>query len=225
MTEFVGSAAKLARAAFRCHFTAMADPSKMLRPMLMAALALGLSSTAALAAPPADGASAFGIPMGASVRKLQGAKAFKPGWYRLAAPPKPDPRFAQVAVEAFADTGVCVVQAVGPEITGDPTGVAIRTAIDRLADDFSKVYGAPQRLDSCSNAACVAELWGEDLQAGARRYGYRWELHDAPENGVREVSVIASPHSVSSYVFLVQFDSGALSTCRTAELQTLDGQH
>ena len=128
-------------------------------------------------------------------------------------------------MEAFGDTGVCVVQAVSPEITGDPNGAKIRAAIDRLADDFSAVYGAPQRLDSCSDAACAPELWGEDLQAGARHYGYRWELHDAPENGVREVSVVATPHSVSSYVYLVQFDSGALATCRTAELQTLDGEH
>jgi hypothetical protein len=202
----------------------MIDRLMMLRSALLAILALGLSATLARAEPPADGRSAFGIPMGASVRKLDGAKAFKPGWYQLGAPPKSDPRFSQVAVEAFADTGVCVVQAVSPEITGDPTGVKIRSAIDRLADDFSRTYGAPLRLDACSNAACAPELWGEDLQAGARRYGYRWEMHDAPDKGVREASVVAVPHSVSSYVFLVQFDSGALTPCRTAELQTLDGQ-
>jgi hypothetical protein len=37
------------------------------------------------------------------------------------------------------------------------------------------------------------------------------------------VSVVAVAHSVSSSVFLVQFDSGALTTCRAAELQTPDG--
>jgi hypothetical protein len=183
---------------------------------------LALLAPPALAAPPADSHAAFGVRMGSPARALDGAKEFKPGWYRLAAAPQPDPRFAQVAVEAFGDTGVCVVQAVSPEITGDPTGVKIRAAIDRLADDFSKVYGAPQRLDSCSESACAPELWGEDLQAGARRYGYRWALHDAPDNGVREVSVVAMAHSVSSSVFLAQFDSGALTACRTAELQTPD---
>jgi hypothetical protein len=198
----------------------MADPVKMLSGAVLATLALG----PALAAPPADSHAAFGVRMGSPVRTLVGAKPFKPGWYQLQAPPAPDPRFAQVAVEAFGDTGVCVIQGVSPEITGDPNGVRIRAAIDRLADDFSKLYGAPERLDSCSNAACAPELWGEDLQTGARRYGYRWALHDAPDNGVREVSVVAMPHSVSSFVFLAQFDSGALSTCRTAELQTLDGE-
>jgi hypothetical protein len=201
----------------------MADPLETLRSFALAALALGLASPAAFAAPPADSHAAFGVPMGAPVRALDGAKPFKPGWYQLAAPPKPDPRFAQVAVEAFGDTGVCVVQAVSPEITGDPTGAKIRAAIDRLADDFSAVYGAPQRLDSCSDAACAPELWGEDLQAGARRYGYRWQMHDAPDSGVREVSVVAVAHSVSSSVLLAQFDSGALTSCRTAELQSLDG--
>ena len=201
----------------------MAVSPKM--PTLLAALALVAAPAASRAAPPADSRSAFGIPMGAPARALDGAKEFKPGWYNLASPPKPDPRFAQVAVEAFAETGVCVVQAVSPEIVGDPAGTKIRLAIDRLADDFSQSYGAPLRLDSCSEAACAPELWGEDLQTGARRYGYRWALHDAPDNGVREVSVVAMPHSVSSSVFLAQFDSGALTTCSTAELKTLDGAH
>jgi hypothetical protein len=202
----------------------MADVLEMTRRFAALSILLVLAAGAAQAAPPSDGHAVFGIPMGSQVRKLEGAKAFKPGWYGLATPPKPDSRFAQVAVEAFGDTGICVVQAVSPEITGDPAGVKIRAAIDRLADDFSKVYGAPERLDSCSNAACAPELWGEDLQTGARRYGYRWALHDAPENGVREVSVVATPHSVSSYVFLVQFDSGALTSCQRAERQTIDGQ-
>ena len=202
----------------------MAAPLTTLRSAALGALALGLLASPAPAAPPADSHAAFGVRMGSPVRALSGATEFKPGWYQLATPPQPDPRFAQVAVEAFGDTGVCVVQAVSPEVTADPTGVKIRAAIDRLADDFSKVYGAPQRLDSCADAACAPELWGEDLQAGARRYGYRWALHDAPDNGVREVSVVAMAHSVSSSVLLAQFDSGALTTCQTAELKTLDGQ-
>jgi hypothetical protein len=197
----------------------MSDRPNIPSAALGAVLALGLIAPA-LAAPPADGRAAFGVRMGSPVRALSGATEFKPGWYSLTAPPRPDPRFTQVAVEAFGDTGVCVVQAVSPEITADPAGTRIRAAIDRLADDFSMTYGAPLRLDSCSEAACAPELWGEDLQAGARHYGYRWEMHDAPDNGVREVSVVAVAHSVSSSVFLVQFDSGALTTCRTAELQT-----
>ncbi|HEY4029195.1 MAG TPA: hypothetical protein VGM25_02545 [Caulobacteraceae bacterium] len=205
----------------------MTDRLKTLRRAALAILALALCAplaapSIARADPPADGGSAFGITMGASVRKLEGARVFKPGWYKVAAPPKPDPRFTQVAVEAFADTGVCVVQAVSPEVIGDPAGVKIRSTADRLADDFSRTYGAPERLDSCSNAACAADLWGEDMQAGARRYGYRWEMHDAPDKGVREASLVVIPHSVSSYVLLLQFDSGALTPCQMAERQALD---
>jgi len=195
----------------------MAQPSQTAALVLAVLLAAGLAAPA-LAAPPSDGKDAFGVPMGASVRKLEGARSFKPGWYQLAAPPKPDPRFDKVAVEAFADTGVCVVQAVSPEIAADPTGARIRLAIDRLADDFSAVYGQPQKLDSCTGGACVSDLWGEDLQTGDRRYGYRWALHDAKSREVREVSVIAVAHSVSSYVFLAQFDSGDLTGCRANEL-------
>jgi hypothetical protein len=200
----------------------MADLIQIARRLLFSLALAGLLAPPALAAPPSDGKDAFGVPMGAPVRKLEGAKAFKPGWYQLAAPPKPDPRFAKVAVEAFADTGVCVVQAVSPEITGDPTGAKLRLAMDRLADDFSAVYGEPQRLDSCHGGACVPDLWGEDLQTGDRRYGYRWEMHDSADHAVREVSVVAMAHSVSSFVFLAQFDSGDLTRCRADEL-TLDG--
>jgi hypothetical protein len=173
---------------------------------------LALAAPAA-AVPPSDGRDAFGIVMGTPIGKVAGAKAFKPGWYQVSSPPKPDPRFAKVAVEAFARTGVCVVQAVSPEIAGDPKGVKIRTAIDRLADDFSAQYGQPQKLDLCTSGLCAPDLWGEDLQTGGRRYGYRWTMHDAADDSVREVSVIAVAHSVSSFVYLAQFDSGALAAC------------
>ncbi len=200
----------------------MGDLFKIVLRLLLGLVLAALAAPAVLAAPPSDGKDAFGVPMGAQVRKLEGAKAFKPGWFQLAAPPKPDPRFAKVAVEAFADTGVCVVQAVSPEITGDPSGARLRLAMDRLADDFSVVYGQPQKLDSCHGGACAPDLWGEDLQTGDRRYGYRWEMHDASDHAVREVSVVAVAHSVSSSVFLAQFDSGDLTRCRANEL-ALDG--
>ena len=152
-----------------------------LRKILSGAALMLLLAGPALAAPPSDGKDAFGVPMGGPVRKLEGARSFKPGWYNLPAPPKPDARFAKVAVD-----------------------------------------GQPQKLDSCQGGACVADLWGEDLQTGDRRYGYRWEMHDAGDHAVREVSVVAVAHSVSSYVFLAQFDSGDLTRCRANEL-TLDG--
>ena len=196
----------------------MGDLFKIARRLLLGLVLAALAAPAAFAAPPSDGKDAFGVPMGAQVRKLEGVKAFKPGWYQLAAPPKPDPRFVKVAVEAFADIGVCVVQAVSPEITGDPSGARLRLAMDRLADDFSAVYGQPQKLDSCHGGACAPDLWGEDLQTGDRRYGYRWEMHDASDHAVREVSVVAVAHSVSSSVFLAQFDSGDLTRCRANEL-------
>jgi hypothetical protein len=192
------------------------DTARGLMTVLVVA-ALGAPALAR-AAPPSDGKDAFGVAMGEKVSRLPGAKMFKPGWYQLPAAPKPDPRFSRLAVEAFPETGVCVVQAVGPEITGDPDGAKVRLAIDRLADDFSMVYGAPQKLDSCSDAACAPDLWGQDLQTGDRRYGYRWALHDSPKTGVREVSLIAVAHSVSSSVYLAQFDSGDLTACRANEI-------
>jgi hypothetical protein len=188
------------------------------RLTLVAVLGALMAPTLTRAAPPSDGKDAFGVAMGEHIGRLPGAKEFKPGWYQLSVAPKPDPRFTKLAVEAFGETGVCVVQATGPEITGDPTGAKARLAIDRIADDFSMVYGAPQKLDSCSDAACAPDLWGQDLETGDRHYGYRWALHDAPKGAVREVSLIAVAHSVSSFVYLAQFDSGDLTACRANEV-------
>ena len=108
----------------------------MIRP-LGGLTALCLLASPAAAAPPSDGRDAFGVAMGAPIARVPGAQAFAPGWYHVPAPPRPDPRFDKVAVQAFARTGVCVVQAVGAEITADPDGAKIRAAIDRLAEDFS----------------------------------------------------------------------------------------
>ncbi len=63
--------------------------------LLKTAAAMALLAGPAFAAPPSDGKDAFGVPMGGSIRKVEGAKAFKPGWYNLPAPPRPDPRFAR----------------------------------------------------------------------------------------------------------------------------------
>lgn len=170
---------------------------------------------AARAAPPAEGKAVFGIPLGAPVKQIAGARQFKPGWFQVAAPPKPDPRFEKVAVEAFGGTGVCVVQGVSPLIRADADGTKVRAAMDALADDFSARYGQPEKLDLCKGFACAAQTWGEDLQVGDRRYGYRWEVRGGP---IRTVSVVAVAHSVSSFTYVVQFDSAELTGCRFEEL-------
>ncbi len=208
--------ASLAAVRRACHLGDMADLSPIPSWAAFVAL-LSLATAPAAAAPPSDGHQAFGIAMGAPLAKLPESKAFRPGWRQLASAPRPDPRFAKVAVEAFARTGVCVVQAVSPEIAGDPTGAKIRTAVDRLADDLSTVYGQPQKLDQCKGGPCALDLWGEDMQTGDRRYGYRWTMHDVADDGVREVSVVAVAHSVSSYVYLAEFHSGAVTACSAGE--------
>ena len=181
--------------------------------VLLAALAL----TTPVHAAPADDRAAFGIAMGAPVRQLSGARPFKPGWYDVVAPPAPDPRFDRVAVEAFAGTGVCVVQGVSSLISRDADGARVRAAVDRLADDFSARYGQPLKLDACTGLTCAPDAWGEDVQTGDRRYGYRWDVRGGP---IRQVSVVVLAHSVSSFVYLVQYDSAELTGCRTEELHT-----
>lgn len=199
-----------------CHLVCMIQALR--RALVLIAVVSGLAAPA-LAAPPSDGKDAFGIAIGSSVRKIEGAKQFKPGWYNVPAPPKPDARFKSVAVEAFGDTGVCVIQAVSPEFARDEGGARIRQAIDRLADDFSTVYGQPEKLDVCTGFGCAPDLWGEDLQTGSRRYGYRWATHNGGPSSVRDISVVAVAHSVTSFVFLVQFDSSDITKCRAAEVR------
>ncbi len=177
-----------------------------------------IAVTIALPAQAAEG-DAFGVAMGAPAKSLQGAQEFKPGWYALPEPPRRDPRFDKIAVEAFPATGVCVVQGVSTTIRGDADGAKVRAAVDRLADDYSARYGQPLKLDSCTGLACAPDAWGEDVQTGDRRYGYRWDVRGGP---IREVSVLVLAHSVSSFVYLVEFHSAAINGCRDEELRTPD---
>jgi hypothetical protein len=186
---------------------------------VIAALALVSLPLAARAAPPVDGKEVLGIPLGAKARDVAGAKPFKEGWYQVTPAPKPDDRFEKVAIEAFGKTGVCVVQGVGKLIRGDADGAKIRAAIDKIADDFSSTYGQPEKLDVCSGLACAPAAWGEDVQLGDRRYGYRWEVRPGP---IRTVTIVAVAHSVSSFTYVVQFDSAELTPCRTEELALPD---
>jgi hypothetical protein len=163
----------------------------------------------------------LGIPIGAPVSRIEGAKPFKPGWYRVAKPPAPDAQFAGVAVEAFGPTGVCVVQAVSPLIKADPDGAKVRLAIEHLAQTYSTTLGQPEKLDSCKSLICAPDLWGADMLTGDRRYGYRWQLRGGPLRRVREVSVVAVAHSVSSFTYMVEYQGDELTRC-AAEENALD---
>jgi hypothetical protein len=184
-----------------------------LRLRLITALALlGAVPAAALAAE-----DPFGIPIGAPVSKIEGAKPFKPGWYHVAKPASPDPRFAGVAVEAFAPTGVCVVQAVSPLIKTDPDGTKVRLAIEHLVQAYSETLGQPQKLDTCKSLICAPELWSADMLTGDRRYGYRWSPRGGALRRVREVSVIAIAHSTSSFTYMVEYQGDDLTRCVAEE--------
>jgi hypothetical protein len=159
----------------------------------------------------------FGIPIGAPVSRIEGARMFKPGWYHVARPPAPDPQFSAVAVEAFAPTGVCVVQAVSPLIKADPDGAKVRLAIERLVQAYSAALGQPDKLDTCKSLICAPELWSADMLTGDRRYGYRWRPRGGPLRRVREVSVIAIAHSTSSFTYMVEYQGDELTRCTSEE--------
>lgn len=183
---------------------------------LWLALALALAAGAARAEDP------FGIPIGGPASQLAGAKPFKPGWYQVV-PPQPDPQFEKFAVEAYRATGVCVVQGVSSLITGDPEGAKVRAAIDRLAQAYAATLGAPEKLDSCKSMVCAPEFWAVDMLTGERRYGYRWRLRGGPLKRVREVSVVALARNASSFTYLVEYQSDAVTACTTQELASGGG--
>ncbi len=184
-----------------------AEPAAPAKPPVKAA-------AAAPTAPPA----LFGIALGAPVSAIPGARPFKPGWYAVP-PPRPEPGLVQAAVEAFPDTGVCVIQGVGPVIAADPDGAKARAAIDALADRLSERYGEPAKLDDCSSLVCKPEFWAVDLQTGERHYGYRWSLHDGRPHGVWDIALVAEARSARDLVYLVEADGQNLTGCRDAETQ------
>lgn len=167
-------------------------------------------------------AALFGIVLGAPVASLPGARPFKPGWYAVP-PPHPEPGLERAAVEAFADTGICVIQGVGPVIAHDPEGVRTRAAIDALAWRMSELYGEPAKVDDCTSLVCKPEFWAIDLETGERRYGYRWPRRDSRPHGIWEISLVAQARNASDLVYLVEVDSQDLNGCRDAETQAASG--
>ncbi len=191
----------------------------MSRTVAPALVALALLAGAARAAPLdiPDPDAPFGIPMGAAARRIPGATLFKPGWYAVDPPPKAEPGFRKVAVEAFPETGVCAVQGLGPSIAGDPDGAKTRAAIEQASQKFFDLYGQPERLDSCTSLLCTPEFWASDVQSGERHYGYRWSLHDKPVHGAREISIVATARGDGALSFILEYDSADLTHCRLAE--------
>jgi hypothetical protein len=195
-----------------------ADPARW---AVVAALSLFCGGAWAQPAP-APPAALFGIALGAPLAAIPGARPFKPGWYRVDPPPRPEQGLERAAVEAFADTGVCVIQGAGPAIRDDPDGAKARAAIDALAARISQRYGPAAKADDCSSLVCAPAFWAIDVETGERHYAYRWSPHADAAPGVWEISVFAVARSATVPGYVVQYDSPDVTACRDAENQTGD---
>jgi hypothetical protein len=186
--------------------------------------ALGATSIAGGA--PADtkpvGEGPFGLTLGMKIEDVGGARPLeKPGFYEVAAPPKPHPDFESVVLIAYPETGICLVRGIGRTIEGDGSGGQIRAKVDGLAAALSTKYGKSAKLDDCSGGdiQCSNEFWMMTLDGGDRAYVYKWTAQNPlmKKNRIGEIYVAASAGNIQASYPMIEFHSEDRTGCTAAE--------
>ncbi|PKH31444.1 hypothetical protein [Shewanella sp. ALD9] len=103
---------------------------------------LGLCVNSALAAGP------FGLDMGMSVNSIdKNAKQAAPYVYLTTNVPKPHSAFADYAIKAAPETGLCWLKAIGKDISTSSYGIELQSAFSEMSDKLTKIYGKSETTD------------------------------------------------------------------------------
>lgn len=135
----------------------------------------------------------FGIAAGMSLAELDKSAQRDPetGLAVLGSAPVPSSQFPTVAVVAFPETGVCEVRGMSREFESDSYITAATGFADEVAGALDSRYGKGKLDEGCSGYACDNQFKLQEIESGARWYGYRWEaVADRPfDNHVTSISL------------------------------------
>ena len=101
------------------------------------------------AATPSLADGPFGVTMGQDPGLLKECKprTERPGWYICSALPRTHPDMEAYQVQAFPETGVCFVKAIGKDIQINPFGTSLKAKVDSLEAQVAETYGRSQKRD------------------------------------------------------------------------------
>jgi hypothetical protein len=117
--------------------------------------------------------------MGAPLATVGPVKDIGGGMYIVQRPPISNDEIEGVAVEGFADIGICRIMGVSRQLVGDSSGAQAKHLVDNLAADLAAKYGPfSSKVDSCSDSAGCDTGWLGEVQDHQAQYGYNWHLAD-----------------------------------------------
>ena len=163
----------------------------------------------------------FGFDMGQSIDEVAGAsKLDTPGFYVVDSAPKAHPDFEAVVLEAYPDTGICMIRGIGRNIVGDGAGSAIRSKVDSLAKALETKYGEPEKGDVCiaNRIKCNPDFWMMTLDDNERMYGFRWSKQNEQMSSadIGLLGVQAKAANIQDTYPLLEFQSSNTKTCEAA---------
>lgn len=163
----------------------------------------------------------FGFEMGQPIDEVAGAEELDvPGLYRVESPPKPHSDFEVTVLEAYPNTGICMIRGVGRTILGDGAGAAIRSKVDDLASALETKYGQPAKQDICvaGSIKCRSNFWMMTLDDNERRYGYEWSNQNETMKsaGIGKIGVGAMAANIQDTWPVLEFQSADTKACEVA---------
>ena len=151
-------------------------------------------------------AQAFGVDMGASLSKFEGAEDIGNGNYVISVP-RPHSEFESYVVVLSEATGVCMVRGIGKNHNNDRTGANVRRAFKTLETALNSRYGAGDHVNWLQPRALWdgAHEWVMSIRQNERVFGTGWTTEggaELPEEFLAINMQVRALSSDSSYIVL-----------------------
>lgn len=93
------------------------------------------------------------------------------------APPTPHSAFGAYSFVFHPEHGVCTGVALSTPFGSDAYGRQVRSAIDKVANQLAKRFGAGQKIDRLDSGSSYddPEFWAYGLHHNERVYAYQWQ--------------------------------------------------
>lgn len=121
----------------------------------------------------------FGVAQGARLTDFKDPTPIEgaPGYYKIPQVPQPYPGMEMYSIQATNEHGVCMVKALGANMSSDSFGSNLKSAADKLHDDVEERYGKSKKLDFLMPGSIWSDPqdWMMSLFKGERHYAYLWE--------------------------------------------------
>lgn len=159
----------------------------------------------------------FGVTMGTPIASYPTCVkvADQPGFYKCASVPKPHPAFEAYVLQAFPETGVCYIKAIGKNISDGGSGVQTKLAMAELSGQITAKYGTAPKLYDFNNSGTFDEpqYWVLSLKEKSRTYGDMWTFAPPTETGVATITLSAVALDTSTTFIAAEFEFSNNTRC------------